>query len=174
VSCRLTLPIRQCSGSKGDIELGLRARMMRSFFRLDACSPCALIGALSVGALTAVASADCAAADDTPTTKAPASASPGSAYNWNGFYAGGQLGYAWGTSNWTASSPGAPNISGSFGLAQPVDIFSESGSFFGGCERELARIDRHYASVVPSPSAAWSAPEGQIATQPRDGLCDST
>ena len=27
-------------------------------------------------------------------------------YNWNGFYAGGQMGYAWGTSNWTASSPG--------------------------------------------------------------------
>ena len=108
--------------------------MLRSFFRLVACSPCALVGALSVGALIAVASAERAAADDTPTTKTPASASPGSAYNWNGFYAGGQLGYAWGQSNWTASEPGAPNISGSFGLAQPVDIFSESGSFFGGLQ----------------------------------------
>jgi hypothetical protein len=77
--------------------------MPRSFFRLVACSPWALVGALSVGALIAVASAERAAADDTLTTKTPASASPGSAYNWNGFYAGGQLGYAWGQSNWTAS-----------------------------------------------------------------------
>jgi high affinity Mn2+ porin len=29
---------------------------------------------------------------------------------------------------------GAPNISGSFGLGQPVDIFSESGSFFAGLQ----------------------------------------
>ena len=34
------------------------ARMLRSFCGLDACSPYALIGALSVGALIAVASAD--------------------------------------------------------------------------------------------------------------------
>jgi high affinity Mn2+ porin len=108
--------------------------MLRSFFRLVACSPWALVGALSVGALIAVASAERAAADDTPTTKTPASASPGSVYNWNGFYAGGQLGYAWGRSNWTASSPGAPDTSGSFGLGQPIDIFSESGSFFGGLQ----------------------------------------
>ena len=118
----------------GGIALGAVPSMLRRFFCLVACSPCALVGALSVGALIAVASAERAAADDTPTTKTPASASPGSAYNWNGFYAGGQLGYAWGQSNWTASEPGAPNISGSFGLAQPVDIFSESGSFFGGLQ----------------------------------------
>ena len=30
-------------------------------------------------------------------------------YDWSGFYAGGRVGYAWGTSNWTASTPGAPN-----------------------------------------------------------------
>ena len=58
----------------------------------------------------------------------------GPAYNWNGFYAGGQLGYAWGTSNWTASSPGAPNVSGTLGLAQPIDIFAETGSFFAGLQ----------------------------------------
>ena len=54
------------------------------------------------------------------------------AYNWNGFYAGGHLGYAWGSSNWTGSSPGAPNVSGSLSLTQPIDIFSEAGSFFAG------------------------------------------
>jgi len=108
--------------------------MLRRFFRLDARSPFArrpraLIGALSFGALFAVTCAERALADD-----APARPSSGSAYDWNGLYAGGQLGYAWGSSNWTASSPGAPNTSGSFGLAQPVDIFSESGSFFGGLQ----------------------------------------
>jgi high affinity Mn2+ porin len=108
--------------------------MLRSCFRLVACSPCALLCALSAGALIAAASAERAAADDTLTTKTPASPYPGSAHNWNGFYAGGQLGYAWGRSNWTASEPGAPNISGSFGLGRPVDIFSESGSFFGGLQ----------------------------------------
>jgi high affinity Mn2+ porin len=82
----------------------------------------------------AVASAERAAADDAGTIKASASPFGNSAYNWTGFYAGGQLGYAWGTSNWTASSPGAPNVSGTFNLAQPIDIFSESGSFFGGLQ----------------------------------------
>jgi opacity protein-like surface antigen len=136
---RLTLPIRQCSRVAGEIELGPLASMMRSFFRLDGRSPFArrpgaLIGALSVGALIAVAFAERAAADDTRTTNAPASPFSSSTYNWTGFYAGGQLGYAWGTSKWTESEPGAPNISGSFGLGQPVDIFSESGSFFGGLQ----------------------------------------
>jgi high affinity Mn2+ porin len=68
------------------------------------------------------------------TTKAGAISYVGPAYNWTGFYAGGQLGYPWGTSNWTASSPGVPNVSGTFNLAQPVDIFSEPGSFFGGLQ----------------------------------------
>jgi high affinity Mn2+ porin len=113
--------------------------MKRGFFRFHARSPCArrpsaLIGALSVGALIAMVSAEHAAADDTRTTKALASPFGGSTYNWNGFYAGGQMGYAWGTSNWTASSPGAPNVSGSLSLAQPIDIFSQTGSFFAGLQ----------------------------------------
>jgi hypothetical protein len=118
LSCRLTLPIWQCSGAARIVHWGPFARMLRTFFRLVTCSPWALVGALSVGALIAVASAERAVADDILTTKTPASPFPGPAYNWNGFYAGGQLGYAWGSSNWTASSPGAPNVSGSFGLGQ--------------------------------------------------------
>jgi high affinity Mn2+ porin len=50
-------------------------------------------------------------------------------YDWTGFYAGGHLGYAWGSSNWTA-----PGISGSFNLSQPVDTFAETGSFFAGLQ----------------------------------------
>jgi high affinity Mn2+ porin len=49
-------------------------------------------------------------------------------YDWSGFYAGGHLGYAWGSSNWTA----VPGISGSLNFAQPVDNFDQTGSFFGG------------------------------------------
>jgi high affinity Mn2+ porin len=50
-------------------------------------------------------------------------------YNWVGFYAGGHLGYAWGSSNWTA-----PGISGLFNLSQSVDTFAETGSFFAGLQ----------------------------------------
>ena len=39
-----------------------------------------------------------------------------------------------GTSNWTASSPRAPNVSGSLSLAQRIDIFSQTGSFFAGLQ----------------------------------------
>src|ERR1700688_666217 len=82
-----------------------------------------------------VASAGSAVADDIAATKAPAIPYTGpSAYNWNGFYAGGHLGYAWGSSNWSATTPGTPNVSGSFSLAQPIDTFNETGSFFTGLQ----------------------------------------
>jgi high affinity Mn2+ porin len=55
-----------------------------------------------------------------------------SAYDWAGWYVGGHLGYAWGASNWTASSAGIPFASGSIGLYQPFDGFTGDGSYFGG------------------------------------------
>jgi high affinity Mn2+ porin len=61
--------------------------------------------------------------------KAPPPAASSTADDWTGFYAGGHLGYAWGTSNW--STAGA---SGSLDLAQPIDTFDESGSFFAGVQ----------------------------------------
>jgi high affinity Mn2+ porin len=51
------------------------------------------------------------------------------AYDWTGFYVGGHMGYAWGNSNW--STTGA---SGAFSLAQPIDVFSETGSFYAGLQ----------------------------------------
>ncbi|HEV7178418.1 MAG TPA: hypothetical protein VGN11_00995, partial [Candidatus Baltobacteraceae bacterium] len=89
---------------------------------------------LAVAGACALTLAHGARADDVVTTKTGASSSVGPAYNWSGFYAGGQLGYAWGTSNWTASSPGAPNVSGSLSVAQRIDIFSQTGSFFAGLQ----------------------------------------
>jgi hypothetical protein len=57
-------------------------------------------------------------------------------YDWTGFYLGAHLGYAGGSSNWTASSITAavPNISGSLSLLQRFDPFNEAGSFFGGLQ----------------------------------------
>jgi opacity protein-like surface antigen len=93
---------------------------------------CAAVAAS--GTALVVACAERAKADDPMVTKAaPIPYANPAAYNWNGFYAGGQMDYTWGTSNWTASSPGAPNVSGSLSLAQRIDIFSETGIFFAGC-----------------------------------------
>lgn len=66
-----------------------------------------------------------AAAEDLP-VKAPRPAIP-SAYDWSGFYAGGHIGYAWGTSNWST-----PGNTGALNLSQPLDVFAETGSFFEG------------------------------------------
>ena len=82
-----------------------------------------------LSAVILIASAGIAAADDFTAMKSPAAAYVGPKYNWNGFYAGGHFGYAWGNSNWTAGSPGAANLSGSFSVAQPFNSFNESGSF---------------------------------------------
>ncbi len=76
-----------------------------------------------------LATAGGAAADDVMVTKAPPPSSIPADFNWTGFYAGGHLGYSWGNSNWTG-----PGVSGSLDLAQPVDTFDESGSFFAGLQ----------------------------------------
>ena len=52
---------------------------------------------------------------------------------WTGFYAGGHLGYAAATSDWTATSLGAPAVAaGSFDFAHGYDAFKGTGSYFGG------------------------------------------
>jgi len=85
--------------------------------------------AVSTAAIV-LACARSAAADDLMVTKAPPIqyAVP-STYDWMGFYAGGHLGVAWGSSNWSG-----PGISGSTNLFQPIDTFNEAGSFFEGLQ----------------------------------------
>jgi len=90
--------------------------------------------AASAGAVILV-SATGAAADDIMVTKAPpVSSSASTQYDWNGFYAGGHLGVAWGSSNWAAATRGAPSVSGAIDLFQPIDTFDEAGSFFAGLQ----------------------------------------
>ncbi len=56
-------------------------------------------------------------------------------YEWTGFYLGGHLGYAWGNSNWTASTiSGLPLASSSLDFSQGVDTFDEAGSWFAGVQ----------------------------------------
>jgi hypothetical protein len=88
---------------------------------------------LAASAVAVIAFAEIAKADDAFLAKAPAipfSGLIGPAYNWEGFYAGGHMGLAWGQSNWTAG----PGLSGTTNLFQPIDSFDEGGSFFFGLQ----------------------------------------
>jgi high affinity Mn2+ porin len=83
-----------------------------------------LVAAMGLLALTV--SAKAADLSATLPTKAPPQAA---AYDWTGFYVGPHLGYAWGSSNFSA-----PGISGSVDLFQPYDPFKDTGSYFGGVQ----------------------------------------
>jgi len=84
-------------------------------------------------ALMALALANRADAADS-SLPLPVKAAAPSGYDWSGFYAGGRVGYAWGNSNWTASTPGSPSISGSLNLFEPFDAFKDTGSFSQGLQ----------------------------------------
>jgi len=81
-----------------------------------------------VGALLVDVSTKAVGAADV-LTKVPPPAAP-SEYDWTGFYLGGHLGYAWGSSNWAT----APGVAGSLDLFQGFDVFKGTGSFFGGLQ----------------------------------------
>jgi high affinity Mn2+ porin len=96
-----------------------------------ACGACAVFLCWGEGAV------DAADLSRALPTKAPPPVTSTSD-DWTGFYAGAHLGYAWGTSDW--STPGA---SGSLDLAQPIDAFAETGSFFAG-------VQAGYNTMLPS------------------------
>ena len=105
-------------------------------------------GLLIVG-LSLIALADRAAADDIMVTKAaPIPYSVPAAYDWSGFFAGGHLGYAWGSSNWTGTTPAARALSssGSIDLFQSFDAFEDTGSYFEGTP---SRLQLHAAEPRP-------------------------
>ena len=112
-----------------------RAIERRAITTLRSAWPRRLWLAASIAAICIVFT-EAAEADDTFVTKAsviPFIGLPslnGPAYNWNGFYAGGLMGLAWGQSNWT----GGPGISGTTNLFQPINSFDEGGSFFFGLQ----------------------------------------
>lgn len=98
-------------------------------FKILSCSKFKRVRLETAAGILAVAgfTGNAAAAD--MATKAPPPSVP-SAYDWSGFYLGGHLGYAWGTSNFT----GPPGNPGTLDLYKPFDSFDESGSFFAGVQ----------------------------------------
>ena len=62
--------------------------------------------------------------------KAPWQPPAPQAYDWTGLYVGGHLGYAGGRSNWSSPS----DLASSFSLYESSDIFTGSGSYFGGLQ----------------------------------------
>src|SRR5262249_54779407 len=64
------------------------------------------------------------------TVKAPWQPPVVQLYDWTGLYVGGHLGYAWGHSNWSTPA----GLSSSLDLDQSSNIFTGSGSYFGGLQ----------------------------------------
>jgi high affinity Mn2+ porin len=103
------------------------ARRLAASVAAAACLGGALIGAFAP-----------AAAADLPLKAPPALP----VYDWTGFYAGGHFGYAWGASNWSATSTtvAAPAVSGSLDLFQSFDAFKETGSYYEGFQAGYNRM----------------------------------
>jgi high affinity Mn2+ porin len=90
-----------------------------------------LFAGISLVAL--VRSADAADIAAPMAVKAPPSPAA-SSVDWTGFYLGGHLGYAGGSSNWSATPAGtaAPATTGSLDLFNGFDMFKATGSYFAG------------------------------------------
>jgi high affinity Mn2+ porin len=58
------------------------------------------------------------------------------AFNWTGWYFGGQYGYAGGYSQWNATQAGGagPPLTGSLDLTNPLNGYFGDGSYFGGLQ----------------------------------------
>lgn len=109
--------------------------MRIGFFKHSPWRRAATLGCAAGGCLALIANA--AAAEGLQANASAVSGSDAAPYNWTGFYLGGHIGYAWGNSDWTATTDAAPArtiASGSLSLAQPIDTFKESGSFFEGLQ----------------------------------------
>jgi high affinity Mn2+ porin len=89
-----------------------------------------------VVALSAVALHEPAPGADRPAklpSEGPESPSP---FDWTGFYFGGHVGYAAGTSSWVARTTAASTapLAGSVDLFNAFDVFKGTGSFFNGLQ----------------------------------------
>ena len=75
-------------------------------------------------------------AADLPITTTGKADQIGNNYDWAGAYVGAEVGYAAGTSAWSASPAvrSGPELSGSFDLFRAFNFFDGGGSYFGGFE----------------------------------------
>src|SRR2546425_2262575 len=99
--------------------------------RFTPAGPAAIAKFARVTWTAALLAAAPAMAAEVPTAaKAPWQPPVVQAYDWTGLYVGAHLGYAGGRSNWSAP----PDLASSLNLDQPSDIFTGSGSYFGGLQ----------------------------------------
>jgi high affinity Mn2+ porin len=88
-----------------------------------------------IGGGTGIVLAMCSAAiaADLPLKAPPVAAA---VFSWTGFYIGGHVGYATGTTNWTANEAGGaiPTLGGSIDLFNSYDAFKGTGSHFIGLQ----------------------------------------
>ena len=110
------------------LHSGERAMSRIRIFLVAAIGLAVVMPTQWTAALLAVAPAK--AAEGAMPVKSPWQVSAVQAYDWTGLYVGAHLGYAWGPSNWSAP----PNLSSSLDLDQSSDIFTGSGSYFGGLQ----------------------------------------
>jgi len=91
-----------------------------------------LVGGAALVALASSMAARCAEL----MPSAPHASGTANAFDWSGFYVGGQTGYAWGRSNFTATSVDerARPFSGSLDFYQPPDGWGGTGSYFAGLQ----------------------------------------
>ena len=93
---------------------------MAVLLKVLSCSELKRVRIGTVAIVLAVARfAGVAAAADMSTKGTPPPS--GTAYDWTGFYIGGHLGYAAGSSAWTASAAGVPNLS--LPIAPPISTW---------------------------------------------------
>ena len=96
----------------------------------------AIVRALLVGGVALVA-LGCSEPVRCAELTAPATAGGNAnAVDWSGFYLGGHMGYAWGRSNFTATSigPVAPPFAGSLDFSALPSGWTGTGSYFGGLQ----------------------------------------
>jgi high affinity Mn2+ porin len=98
-----------------------------------------VVGAVVVGALTLGGHAH-ATEPLLPLNAPPLAASN---FDWNGFYVGGHMGYAWGRSGWTGETPDTPLLGGSLGFYEPWNGWTGAGSYFAG-------LQAGYNTILPS------------------------
>ena len=96
-----------------------------------------------MGLLGLMALAGSAVASDLPVKEPPPPAA--TAYDWTGAYVGGHVGYAAGSSRWSAMPTGAagPALNGSLDLFNSFNAFNGTGSYFAG-------FQAGYNYMVPS------------------------
>src|SRR5262245_31325507 len=117
--------------TEGNCRAGGAAAMRCRVQRFRIVEPAAIRTLARVTWTAVVLAAAPAVAAELPlAVKAPWQPAVLQAYDWTGLYVGGHLGYAGGRSNWI--SP--PDLASSFSLFQSSDIFTGSGSYFGGLQ----------------------------------------